>query len=58
MCVRACALLKSLNVCLYSLLVLTHSMVWEYLIDTPILTLDINNIFKWDKVKGADMVER
>lgn len=58
MCVRACALLKSLTVCFYSLLVLIHSMVYEYLIDTPILTLDINKDFKGDKVKGADMVEK
>ncbi|XP_055791853.1 deoxycytidine kinase-like [Salvelinus fontinalis] len=34
------------------------SMVYEYLIDTPILTLDINKDFKGDKVKGADVVEK
>uniref|UniRef100_A0A673ZF88 Deoxycytidine kinase n=1 Tax=Salmo trutta TaxID=8032 RepID=A0A673ZF88_SALTR len=36
----------------------TMRMVYEYLIDTPILTLDINKDFKGDKVKGADMVEK
>ncbi|KAM9438022.1 deoxycytidine kinase-like isoform 1-T2 [Salvelinus alpinus] len=36
----------------------TMRMVYEYLIDTPILTLDINKDFKGDKVKGADVVEK
>uniref|UniRef100_A0A4W5RD77 Deoxycytidine kinase n=1 Tax=Hucho hucho TaxID=62062 RepID=A0A4W5RD77_9TELE len=33
-------------------------MEYKYLNDVPILTLDVNEDFKVDKVKGADMVEK
>ena len=42
----------------HSLLALTHSMEYKYLNNVPILTLDVNEDFKVDQVKGADMVEK
>lgn len=37
---------------------LTHSMEFEYLSDVPVLTIDVNEDFKVNKTKCADMIEK
>lgn len=39
-------------------LVCAHSMDFEYLSDVPILTLDVNEDFKQNDSKSADMLEK
>lgn len=36
----------------------SHSMEFEYLSDVPVMTLDVNEDFKGDKIKCADMIEK
>lgn len=35
-----------------------HSMDFEYLSDVPVLTLDVNDDFKQNDSKSADMIEK
>lgn len=35
-----------------------HSMDFEYLSDVPVLTIDVNEDFKGNKIKSADMIEK
>lgn len=37
---------------------LTHRTEFEYLNEVPILTIDVNENFKDDQFKSADMVEK
>lgn len=37
---------------------LAHSMEFEYLSDVPILTIDVNEDFKGNNLKSADMIEK
>lgn len=37
---------------------LAHSMEYEYLNDVPVLTIDVNEDFKGNKTKCADMIEK
>lgn len=46
----------SLTVCPLS--PLAHSMEYEYLSDVPVLTLDVNEDFKGNAAKNADMIEK
>lgn len=36
----------------------SHSMEFEYLNDVPVMTLDVNEDFKGDKIKCANMIEK
>lgn len=37
---------------------LAHSMDFEYLKDVPVLTMDVNEEFKGNGIKSADMIEK
>lgn len=40
------------------MLLLAHSMEFEYLSELPVLTIDVNEDFKRNKIKSADMIEK
>lgn len=37
---------------------LAHSMDFEYLNQVPVLTIDVNEDFKGNEIKSADMIEK
>lgn len=42
----------------HRLSLLTHRTEFDYLSEVPILTIDVNEDFQENKVKGANMVEK
>lgn len=51
--VREVCLMETLHIILSA-----HSTEFEYLNDVPVLTVDVNEDFKGDKIKSADMIEK
>lgn len=47
-----------INKCYLSLYMCVCSMEFEYLNEVPVLTLDVNDEFKHNKIKCADMIEK